>query len=81
MFWEYNEYLGPDEESPLLFVSPSSILSQASRLTVKRPVEREDDNEESEDEDVLPELMWVTCGLTKVCCFQYSRSLHAHILI
>ena len=66
MFWEHNTYLDPQHEGPPFFISADTVMSQASRLTLKMPREHEHDDGEAEDEGGFQELVWATSGLTKV---------------
>lgn len=74
--WEYNAALKAEETGPPALICPETIKSQASRATVNLPRLREfdvdDDDDGSDAEEEIPEKIWVTIGLSRVCRIMIS---------
>ena len=72
-FWEYQVFLGSEDDGPARIIPLSSILSQACRLTINKTDRRGTRGYDS-DSDLLPPAsqdissfkLWATVGLTLV---------------
>ena len=71
LFWKHRIYLNPRVDGPLRLIQFNSILSQASRLTIKltnpHPDGYDSDVDESEAAPLGYQLVWLTVGHTLVC--------------
>jgi hypothetical protein len=71
-FWKHNVFLNPDHSGPPRLISVDSVLSQASRVTVKINEAHPDGYADSDAEDADPEtplgheLVWVSIGHSMV---------------